>query len=119
MMNLAERDIYFIHIQNEIDIRKKMLLEKQKKLNEICKQNHFLEIVKDDYMKYSNVIIQQKQEQLRALELLKDYLHQLSVSGNLSKQNIQDSMYEQKKLLREIKKIRKNLDDIITTLSTF
>ena len=112
-MNLAERDVYLIHIENEIEIRRKRLVEKQKKIHDISKQNHFLELVKQDYKKYHNIIIQQKQDQLKALELLKHYIHDLSVSGNLSNQNIKDSLYEQKKLLYEIKKIKKSLDELI------
>ena len=112
-MNFASRDIYLIHIENEIEIRKKKLLEKQKKIHQISKQNHFLELVKQDYIKYHDVIIQQKQEQLKALELLKDYIRDLNISGVLSKQNIKDSIYEQKKLLFEIKKIKKSLDELI------
>jgi hypothetical protein len=112
-MNLADRDIYLIHIENEIEIRKKKLLEKQKKIHGISKQNHFLELVKEDYKKYYDIIIQQKHEQLKALEILKSYIHDLSVSGNLSKNNIKDGLYEQKKILHEIKKIKKGLDEII------
>ena len=114
-MNLAERDIYLIHIENEIQFRRKKLLEKQNKIHGISKQNHFLELVKQDYKKYYDIIIQQKQEQLKALELLKTYIHDLSVSGNLSKGNIKDGLYEQKKILHEIKKIKKGLDEIIQT----
>ena len=114
-MNLAERDIYLIHIENEIQIRRKKLLEKQNKMHGISKQNQFLELVKQDYKKYYDIIIQQKQEQLKALELLKNYIHDLSVSGNLSKGNIKDGLYEQKKILHEIKKIKKGLDEIIQT----
>lgn len=114
-MNLADRDIYLIHIENEIEIRKKKLLEKQKRLHSISKQNQFLELVKEDYKKYYDIIIEQKHEQLKALELLKNYIHDLSVSGNLSKNNIKDGLYEQKKILHEIKKIKKSLDEIIQT----
>lgn len=114
-MNLADRDIYLIHIENEIQIRRKKLLEKQKKIHGITKQNQFLELVKQDYKKYYDIIIQQKQEQLKALELLKNYIHDLSVSGNLSQSNIKDGLYEQKKILHEIKKIKKGLDEIIQT----
>ena len=114
-MNLADRDIYLIHIENEIEIRKKKLLEKQKKMHGISKQNQFLNLVKEDYKKYYDIIIHQKQEQLKALELLKNYIHDLSVSGHLSQNNIKDGLYEQKKILREIKKIKKGLDEIIQT----
>jgi hypothetical protein len=49
-MNFAERDIYLIHIEKEIEIRRKKLLEKQKKIHHISKQNQFLDLVKQDYL---------------------------------------------------------------------
>lgn len=110
---IADRDTYLIQIEREISIRKKKLFENQKKIQDISKQNQFLNIVKEDYSKYYNVIIQQKQDQLQALELLNHYIKDLSYTGKLSKQNIKDSLYEQKKILLEIKKIRKGLDELI------
>jgi hypothetical protein len=112
-MNIGDRDIYLLQIEREINIRKKKLFENQKKIQDISKQNQFLNIVKEDYSKYYNVIIQQKQDQLQALELLNQYIQDLSHTGKLSKQNIKDSLYEQKKIFLEIKKIRKGLDELI------
>jgi flagellar biosynthesis chaperone FliJ len=37
----------------------------------------------------------------------------LTVSGKLSKNNVEDAKYEQKKILSEIKSIKHNLDNII------
>ena len=111
--NVAHRDIYLIHIEKEIEIRRKRLLEKQHQLQPILAQNQFLEKVKQDYAKYHAVIFQQKREQLRALELLNQYIHDLQKSGKLSKQNIKDSLYEQKKIIAELKKIKKSLDDLV------
>lgn len=112
-MNIADRDIYLIHIEKEIEIRRKRLLEKQHKIQQFATQNQFLEKIKQDYANYHQIILQQKQEQLRALELLNLYINDLNKSGKLSKQNIMDSVYEQKKILAEIKKIKKSVDDLI------
>ena len=114
-MNIANRDIYLIHIDNQIEIRKKMLIEKQKRIQHFSKQNHFLEMVKEDYQKYHDIIIQQKQEQIKALDLLNHYIYDLTKKGKLSKYNIKDGVYEQKKILSEIKKIKKSLDELIET----
>ena len=112
-MSLADRDIYLIHIEKEIEIRRKRLLEKQKKIQQLSKQNIFLQQVKEDYAHYHATILQQKQEQLRAMELLHQYLHDLTLSENLSKNNVKDARYEQKKILQEIKKIKKHVDELI------
>jgi hypothetical protein len=112
-MDLASKDEKFIKIQQLIDLKRKMLLEKQIKYKKISKHNRFLEEIKNDYSNYSNYIMKQKQEQIQALNLLKNYVNDLSISGNLSKQNIKDSKYEQKKILNEINLIKTNLSQII------
>lgn len=110
---LARRDLEFMQIQNLIDIKKKMLIEKQKKLRFITKQNCFLEEVKNDYNKYYGYISKQKEDQIEALRLINEYINNLTTSGQLSKQNINDAKEEQKKILKEIKTIRNGLDLII------
>ena len=112
-MDLASKDQQFIQLQEMIDLKRKMLLEKQIKYKKIVKQNHFLEEIKSDYSSYSNYIMKQKQEQIQALEILQNYVRDLSVSGKLSKQNVKDAKYEQKKIIKELKSIKYNLDEVI------
>jgi hypothetical protein len=51
---LEKKDNEFMQIQQLIDVKKKFLVEKQKKLNFITKQNCFLEEVKNDYNKFNS-----------------------------------------------------------------
>ena len=110
---LREKDDQFVKIQELIDAKKQMLLDKQKKFRFISKQNKFLERVRDDYSKYYNYVAQQKRDQIRALEVLDEYIKDLTLSGNLTKHNIEDAKEEQSKVLREIKSIKESLDSII------
>jgi hypothetical protein len=50
---------------------------------------------------------------MSALSTLKDYVRDLSASGALSEQNTIDAKMEQKKILEEMKLIKKKIDDII------
>ena len=101
-MDLASKDKQFMELQQLIELKRKMLLEKQIKYKKIVKQNHFLEEIKNDYSNYSDYIMKQKQEQIKALEILNNYVKDLTISGNLSKQNIKDAKYEQKKIVKEL-----------------
>ena len=65
------------------------------------------------YNKYYEYISQQKEDQIKALTLINDYIKQLTISGKLSTQNIKDAKEEQKKILNEIKSIKNGLDLII------
>ena len=113
ILPIREMDNQFIKIQELIDAKKLMLLEKQRKLNRISKQNRFLEEVKNDYSKYYSYISQQKKDQIRALEVLDEYIKDLTISGKLTKNNIEDAREEQHKILREVKTIKKNLDYVV------
>ena len=115
-MPLVKKDERLLQIEDVIQAKRRMLLDKQKKLRFIEKQNHFLDAVKNDYNKYYNFISQQKQDQIKALELLNKYINDLTVSGQLSKNNIDDAKFEQERILREVKSIRKVLDDIMLNI---
>lgn len=110
---LEKNDEKFMHIQELIDAKRNFLLEKQKKLRFITKQNHFLEEVKNDYSKYYGYVAEQKQNQIKALQLLENYISDLTKSGSLTRHNIEDAKEEQRKILREMKQIKSSLDSII------
>jgi len=112
-MPLLDYDKKLIHIEEVIEAKRMMLLQKQKKITGIIKQNRFLDIVKNDYVNYYRYIIEQKQDQMKALELLNKYIYDLSTTDILSKNNLQDDKVEQERILREIKYIKKGLDSII------
>ena len=111
--SLVETDNKLLNIEKVIDAKRKMLLDKQKQFKMIANQNEFLNAVKNDYIHYYNYIAQQKQDQIKALELLDEYIHDLSRSGKLSKHNIDDAKFEQHKILKEVNKIKNGLDTII------
>jgi hypothetical protein len=112
-IDLASKEQQFLQLQQLIEQKRKMLLDKQKIYKKISKQNYFLEEIKNDYSNYSNYIMKQKQEQIQALEILHNYVKDLTISGNLSKQNIKDAKYEQKKIIKELNSIKHNLDEVI------
>jgi DNA repair exonuclease SbcCD ATPase subunit len=112
-INLENRDQQLLQIENLIDAKRKMLIGKQKKFKSLTKQNEFLNEVKQDYNKYYGYIVKQKQDQMSALTLLNGYIKDLTISGTLSKNNIQDAKNEQNKILTEINSIKKGIDEII------
>ena len=112
-IHLENRDNQLLQIENLIDAKRKMLIDKQKKFKNISKQNEFLSEVKQDYSKYYGYIVKQKQDQMSALSMLNTYIKDLTVSGNLSKNNIDDAKNEQQKILTEINSIKSGIDDIM------
>ena len=112
-MSLADRDKHIMRIEEQIEANRNLLLEKQKKMNVLAKQNAFLVGVRDDYNRYHQYIVKQKQEQLNAMESLHQYLADLANSTDMTLNNIKDAAIEQDKVLKEMRKIKGNLDDIV------
>jgi DNA repair exonuclease SbcCD ATPase subunit len=112
-IHLENRDQQLLQIENLIDAKRKMLIDKQKKFKNLTKENEFLNEVKEDYNKYYGYIVKQKEDQMSALTLLNGYIKDLTVSGTLSKNNVQDAKNEQQKILTEINSIKKGIDEII------
>jgi hypothetical protein len=111
--DLETKEMSFLRIQDLIAAKRQMLLDKQKNFTSLTKQNHFLNDVKEDYSRYYKYIAQQKRDQMSALNLLKEYMHDLTVSGTLTLNNIKDAEMEQEKIIREVKAIKSNLDSLV------
>lgn len=114
-LNLAERDKYLSEIEQEIKSKKDLLLEKRKYLKKISGDNRFLTGVNHDYQTYYNFIKKQKEDQMKTLNYLNDYISDMMVTTKLTDQDIAESNKEQRRILSEIKNIRKSLEEIIQT----
>lgn len=112
-VNLVENERLFLQIQQQINSKRNFLLEQQKRIEKIKKQNEFLDNVRRDYSRYNNYIVNERQQQINAFTSLNQYLNDLTKSGNLSKNNIKDAKMEQKKILQQIQEIKQGLDEII------
>ena len=109
-MSLAERDTYIMKIEQQMEAKKKMLLEKHETIFKSTKFNNLLEDIRKDYQTYYDYIIEQKKQQIQALTILNDYIHQLKTNDTLSENNRKDAKFEQKKILTEINNIKNNMD---------
>lgn len=109
----ADNDLYLQHVEHLINKKKQMLMKKQKQLGNLEKHNEFLKEVRRDYIDYHNYILQQKRDQIKALESLNLYIENLTKMGNLTFHNIKDAKYEQERITNEINSIKRNLDTII------
>jgi hypothetical protein len=112
-LSLAKRDLQILQLEKEIKNRKKLLVNKKKELEENNKINHYLEGVKNEYNKYYEFTIKEKQEQYDALMLLNQYIDDLIKSENLVKEDLRAAKHEQTTIIKEINKIKTELDDLL------
>jgi len=111
-LTLAERDLYLVHIDTLMEEKRKMLLEKQKTLQQTAKENEYLEMVRNDYRKYYNHIVKQKEDQINAMNYLKQYIDEIIVDGKLTDTDLENAKMEQDELIQEMDNIKGKLDEI-------
>jgi hypothetical protein len=114
-LTLVERDLYLVRIEAQVESKRKMLLEKQKVLQQTAKENEYLEMVRNDYKKYYDHIVKQKEDQMNAMNFLNQYVDDIIVKGELTDADLENAKMEQDELLREMDDIKRSLDEIIGT----
>ena len=112
-LTLAERDLYLVHIETQMEDKRRMLLEKQRTLKQIARENEYLEMVRNDYRKYYNHIVKQKEDQINAMNYLKQYIDEIIVDGKLTDMDLENAKMEQDELIEEMDNIKGKLDEII------
>jgi hypothetical protein len=111
--NLATRDLKLIQITEEIQNKKKLILNKKKELEKKKSVNTYLEIVSNDYNNYYNYILKQKQNEFKAMNLLNSYVSDLLNTNKLVDNQLRLAKHDQKEILNEIDKIQGELNNII------
>ena len=92
-----------------------MLLQKREALKNSMKQNRFLTDVKRDYDNYHEFFVNQKREQIDALEYINKYVADIVTEGGVNDEKIKETRIQQEWILSELQKIKKELDDIVNT----
>ena len=110
---LADRDNYVIQIEEQIQAKRNMLLDKRRTLEKTVKENHFLKTVKNDYDTYHEYILKQKRDQIKSMNLLHQYIDDIIISGKMTEKDIQQTKKEQRDILTEIEIIKHSLDKIM------
>ena len=113
ILTLAERDEYLVQLEKEIEKKRNFLINKRKELDAMSKKNKFLEHVRKDYDRYNQYIVKEKEGQLKAMNILKQYINDIIISGKLTDQDLEESKKEEMHILKEIHSIKNNLDKLV------
>ncbi len=112
-ISLANKDLALAKIKQQIQDKKKYLMQKRKSLDKKKKVNNFLEGVKNDYQSYYDFIVKEKQQQYEAMNIIKEYLDNLMKAEDMTDKEVKKAKYDQKEILSEIEKIKEELDELI------
>lgn len=97
----------------ELENRKKMLCAKRKQLADSERENTFLKGVADDYDTYNKHIISQKEQQILFLNMLNQYIDNITNDLQLTDTKLKESKHEQREITKEITYLKNELDDLV------
>lgn len=112
-MELAKRDIILRELQEEIEFRKKNIQKKQNYIKDRISTNEFLSTVAEDYKRYNDYIIRQKEQQESSFITILDYLDRLIKEGRLTEEALDHTKMQHRDIIGEINLIKKEIDDIV------
>jgi septal ring factor EnvC (AmiA/AmiB activator) len=113
-VSLSERDLYLRDIDEQIIVRRNFILEKTKAIEKKKKVNHFLEGVADDYKKYYEYIVNEKQQQYDSMLRLQKYLDELTKTQQMAAHELKNAKRDQRELLHEMEKIKAELEKYVS-----
>lgn len=116
-MTLAQRDLYLVRIEYEMNKKQQFLINKHRELDELEEDNEYLKLIRNDYQHYYSYIKEEKQKQIDAMNFLKSYIDEVIIQGKLTDADLEETKEEQDKILSEIDNIKQGLDEITENFS--
>jgi len=113
-ITLSDRDLFLYDIEEQIVVRRQLIIEKNKEIKKKEKVNHFLQDVANNYKKYYDYIIEERQQQYNSMKTLQSYLDDLMKTDKLANYELKQAKQDQKELLKEMDKIKLELDRLIS-----
>ena len=108
-ITLGVRDRRLKEIEDAIQFRKQLLLEKRKELQQKSKINEYLTDVQKSYNKYYEKELKEKALQADALKAIKEHLETIIKADTLLEHELEEAESDKKELEKEITKIEKEI----------
>ena len=100
-------------MKNLLDNKKRLMMDKEREIKELSKQNSLLETIVYDYEKYNDAILEEKLKQKRALKILSDHIREISKNIKSDEFQLNRVKVDQTLLLQEIQNIRDEIEYVL------
>jgi hypothetical protein len=111
--SMDQKDQFLRNLEDQINKKKQIMFSKRRFLDETKKDNEYLEGVRKDYEKYRQYIARSKKQELDAMIMLKSYVDDIILNGNLINADLNNAKLEKARIMKEINKIKQALDEIV------
>lgn len=112
-MSFIEIDQIKTILENEVLDKKNELVSDLEELEDEREEANFLNSIAEDYKKYNQFIVEQKQKQVNEMMKILDYLDELIETQTVTKYTLNHTKNEQKRVLKEIRALQKEMDSIV------
>jgi len=112
-MELALRDQQIHQLKAELEHRKKILCNKRVLLKKTVKDNIFLKDVANDYEKYNNYVINEKEKQIEYFKILNNYIQGITLDLNFTDNKLKESKEDQDNILKEISYLKDEIENLV------
>jgi hypothetical protein len=109
-MDLATRDKVIGLLRSEINKTQDTVIDYLEEAKNVQNENAFLESVTNDYKRYHNYILSEKERERKQLQTLMGYLDKVLQEAGLSAEMANRARFQQNQILGEMDKIKGELD---------
>ena len=109
--DIAETDKNIYNMKCILEKKKLLLLEKNREMKELAKQNTFLNSVLSDYEKIKLHILEEKRKQQSAIKIISKHISQISKNMNEEDYHVGQLQDDQIILFEELKKIKMEMKE--------
>lgn len=111
--DIAETDKNIYNMKCILEKKKLLLLERNREIKELAKQNGFLNNVLFDYEKIKSRILEEKRKQQSAIKIISKHISQISKNMNQEDYHIGQLQDDQSVLLEELEKIKMEMNEVM------
>jgi hypothetical protein len=111
--DIAETDKNIYNMKCILEKKKLLLLERNREIKELAKQNGFLNNVLFDYEKIKSRILEEKRKQQSAIKIISKHISQISKNMNQEDYHIGQLQDDQSMLLEELEKIKMEMNEVM------
>lgn len=109
-LTLANRDLYLVQIEQQLNNKQQFLLDKYNESKQLEEDNEYLRMIRNDYKHYYDYMVSQKKEQVTAMNFLNEYLDKMAETSGISDYDLERMRNDQRKILDEIQNIKSGID---------
>lgn len=112
--SIKNKDMRIFKMKIMLEEKRKQMFEKEREVRELQQNNSFLETVISDYEKYNKAILEEKNKQKKAIQILSEHIRDISREIKNDDYKLGRVKNDQYMLLEELKNIQNEMKEALS-----